>query len=277
STQTNCFADVKKIQIATQTSFADDEDETESTILPVEVEEICFHENENNEDKEFEKEVFEDKNNSETQIESEPKITSIEESIQMYFDEFCLQNEQPCFNPSRSSSRFSESTVCSFYQNIDEKRCRRKIRQLEIAFNKAMSSKRRKSEKLQALEQRIYSITQQNEKLKCELENSRGQLHSLEISSAVRFEKLLNSSSRDYQKLRDQHYEDRKRLFLAEKHASKLLKRCKIAEEKLDKFQRRNQSERSDILSEKLSCFRAKLKLLDHQLGSFSSPINSLP
>ncbi|CBY32831.1 unnamed protein product [Oikopleura dioica] len=164
STQTNCFADVKKIQIATQTSFADDEDETESTILPVEVEEICFHENENNEDKEFEKEVFEDKNNSETQIESEPKITSIEESIQMYFDEFCLQNEQPCFNPSRSSSRFSESTVCSFYQNIDEKRCRRKIRQLEIAFNKAMSSKRRKSEKLQALEQRIYSITQQNEK-----------------------------------------------------------------------------------------------------------------
>ncbi|CBY15623.1 unnamed protein product, partial [Oikopleura dioica] len=184
STQTNFFTDLKKMEKATQTSFADDKDEPEFTILPVDVEEICFHENENNEDKEFEEEVFEDKN-SEIQIESEPKITSIEESIQMYFDEFCLQNEQPCLNPSRSSSRLSESTVGSFYQNSDEKRCRRKIRQLEIAFNKAMSSKRRKSEKLQALE----------------------------------------------------------------KH----------------------------ILSEKLSCFRAKLKLLDHQLGSFSSPINSLP
>ena len=246
STQTVDTKKTKTIEIATQTESPNSEEEKEIDFIPAELEVDFLQKNKNIEEKEFDGEVMEAENLPESRIESDAKITSIEESIQMYFDEFCLQ-EEPFKNypTTRSSSRLSGSTISSFNQSSEDKGYRRKIRQLEIAFNKAMSSKRRKSEKLQALEQRIHSITQHNEKLKCELENSRGQLHALEISSAVRIKKLSNSNSSEFQKLRDQHYEDRKRLFLAEKHASKLLKRCKTAEEKFKESQKRNDPERS--------------------------------
>lgn len=247
STQTIDAQNAKTIEIATQTESPNSE-EKEIDYVPAELEVDFLQINENIEEREFEEEFLEAESVPESRIESEAKITSIEESIQMYFDEFCLQ-EKPCNNypTTRSSSRLSGSTTSSYYQNSEDKGYRRKIRQLEIAFNKAMSSKRRKSEKLQALEQRIHSITQHNEKLKCELENSRCQLHALEISSAVRIKKLSSSNSSEFQKLRDQHYEDRKRLFLAEKHASKLLKRCNTAENKLKQSQKRNDPERSGI------------------------------
>ena len=247
TTQTIDAQDAKTIEIATQTEFPNSE-EKEIDYVPAELEVDFLQMNENIEEREFEEEFLEAESVPESRIESEAKITSIEESIQMYFDEFCLQ-EKPCKNypTTRSSSGLSGSTTSSYYQNSEDKEYRRKIRQLEIAFNKAMSSKRRKSEKLQALEQRIHSITQHNEKLKCELENSRCQLHALEISSAVRIKKLSSSNSSEFQKLRDQHYEDRKRLFLAEKHASKLLKRCNTAENKLKQSQKRNDPERSGI------------------------------
>lgn len=247
STQTIDAQNAKTIEIATQTESPNSE-EKEIDYVPAELEVDFLQINENIEEREFEEEFLEAETVPESRIKSEAKITSIEESIQMYFDEFCLQ-EKPCNNypTTRSSSRLSGSTISSNYQNSEDKGYRRKIRQLEIAFNKAMSSKRRKSEKLQALEQRIHSITQHNEKLKCELENSRCQLHALEISSAVRIKKLSSSNSSEFQKLRDQHYEDRKRLFLAEKHASKLLKRCNTAENKLKQSQKRNDPERSGI------------------------------
>ncbi|CAG5113286.1 Oidioi.mRNA.OKI2018_I69.chr2.g7405.t1.cds [Oikopleura dioica] len=216
------------------------------------------------------------------------QMSSIEESIQQYFDEFCapVSQEQDRgyllsnrnIASSRSSSRISGSTLCSTSEMKEEERkYRRKIRQLEVAFNKAMSSKRRKAEKLQALEHRLLSIAQNDEKLKLELEKSRDQLHALEISSAVKIESVLNSKRVEIEKMRKQHYEDRSRLFQAEKHASRLLRRAKDAEEKVEKFKNRNNAEKSDILSEKLSCFRAKLKLLDRQVESFSTPKNSLP
>jgi hypothetical protein len=246
STQTIDAQNAKTVEIATQTDSSNPEEEKEFNYIPAEIEVDFLLKNENIEEREFDEEVMEAESVPESRIESDAKITSIEESIQMYFDEFCLQ-EEPCKNyqTTRSSSRLSGSTISSFYQNSEDKGYRRKIRQLEIAFNKAMSSKRRKSEKLQALEQRIHSITQHNEKLKCELENSRGQLHALEISSTVRINKLSNSNSSEFQKLRDQHYEDRTRLFLAEKHASKLLKRCKTAEENVKESQKRYDPERS--------------------------------
>ena len=95
------------------------------------------------------------------------------------------------------------------------------------------------------MEHRLLSITQNDEKLKLELEKSRDQLHALEISSAVKIESVLSSKRVEIEKMRKQHYEDRSRLFQAEKHASRLLRRAKNAEEKLEKFKNRNNAEKS--------------------------------